>query len=255
MDFSDNVTSNGRALERYAFVLSGDRQSAQHLVQTALMKACRHWRRVTAMEFPDAYVRAPHDPDLATTIHRRARHRAAMSIALAATSIVTVVTVVAVVVVAVVAVVSVVVAGAGRTDDVAGPPGDSHTAVSACAPLDTGPLPSWALSGFSDPTATPPFARSASGDLVAIVFADPLQSPASTDGAQNKILWVTRTAALATDLLSITAQLENTDRLTEIDLGRPPGPSIVDLTAPGCWLMQLRWGAHTDTIALRYEAG
>ena len=57
MDFSDYVTSHGRALERYAFVLSGDRQQAQDLVQTALLKACRHWRRVTVMEFPDAYVR------------------------------------------------------------------------------------------------------------------------------------------------------------------------------------------------------
>ena len=57
MDFSDYVTSNGRALERYAFVLSGDRQRAQDLVQTALLKACRHWRRVTVMPFPDAYVR------------------------------------------------------------------------------------------------------------------------------------------------------------------------------------------------------
>lgn len=57
MDFSDYVTDNGRALERYAFVLSGDRQRAQDLVQTALLKACRHWRRVTVMEFPDAYVR------------------------------------------------------------------------------------------------------------------------------------------------------------------------------------------------------
>lgn len=57
MDFSDYVTSNGRALERYAFVLSGDRQRAKDLVQTALLKACRHRRRVTVMEYPDAYVR------------------------------------------------------------------------------------------------------------------------------------------------------------------------------------------------------
>ena len=194
--------------------------------------------------FHDLAGQAPHDPDLATTVIRRIRRRrAAVTIPLAAASVV-----------AVVAAVTVGVLSAGRSDQVASPPG-SPVAVSTCGPLNTGPLPDWALSGFSDPTATPPFARSASGDLVAIVFADPLQSPPSSDGAQNKILWVTRTPAQATDLLSITAQLENTDRLTEIDLGRPPGPSIVDLTAPGCWLMQLRWGAHTDTIALLYEAG
>lgn len=197
--------------------------------------------------FRDLAGRAPHDPDLATTIHRRARRRAAVTIALTASSVVTVV--------AVVLVVGAAVLGAGRTDEVAGPPADTHAAVSACAAVDTGPLPSWALSGFSDPTTTPPFARSASGDLVAIVFADPLQSPPSTDGAQSKVLWVTRMPAQATDLLSITAPLENSDRLTEIDLDQPPGPSVVDLPAPGCWLMQLRWGTHTDTIALRYQAG
>jgi RNA polymerase sigma-70 factor (sigma-E family) len=57
MDFEDYVAARGRALERYAFVLSGDAATAQDLVQTALLKAYRRWRRVTAAEHPDAYVR------------------------------------------------------------------------------------------------------------------------------------------------------------------------------------------------------
>ena len=57
MDFEDYVAARGRALERYAFVLSGDAHTAQDLVQTALLKAYRRWRRVTAAEHPDAYVR------------------------------------------------------------------------------------------------------------------------------------------------------------------------------------------------------
>ena len=57
MDFEDYVAARGRALERYAFVLSGDAETAQDLVQTALLKAYRRWRRVTAAEHPDAYVR------------------------------------------------------------------------------------------------------------------------------------------------------------------------------------------------------
>ena len=200
--------------------------------------------------FHDLARQAPHDPDLATTIRRRIRRRrATLTIPLAAASVVTVVTVVAVV-----AVVTVGVLNAGRTDEVAGHP-DSPVAVSACGPLDTGPLPDWALSGFSDPTATPPFARSASGDLVAIVFGDPLRADPSAQGPQNKILWVTRTPPQASDQLTITAQRENSDQVTEIDLHHPPGPSIIDVPAPGCWLMQLRWGERTDTIALRYEAG
>ena len=56
---TSTVTSptHGRALERYAFVLTGDPAAAQDLVQTALMKAYRRWRRVSAVEHPDAYVR------------------------------------------------------------------------------------------------------------------------------------------------------------------------------------------------------
>jgi RNA polymerase sigma-70 factor (sigma-E family) len=57
MDFEDYVAARGRALERYAYVLSGDPGTAQDLVQTALLKAYRRWRRVTAAEHPDAYVR------------------------------------------------------------------------------------------------------------------------------------------------------------------------------------------------------
>ena len=65
---------------------------------------------------------------------------------------------------------------------------------------------------------------------------------------------MTRTPPALTDQLTITAQRENSDEVTEIDLHQAPGPSIVDVPTAGCWLMQLRWGEHSDTIALRYEA-
>ena len=57
LDFDGYVAANGRALESYAYVLTGQATSAQDLVQTTLMKALRHWRRVARAEFPDAYVR------------------------------------------------------------------------------------------------------------------------------------------------------------------------------------------------------
>jgi RNA polymerase sigma-70 factor (sigma-E family) len=57
MEFEEYVAARGRALERYAFVLTGDRQRSQDLVQTALFKAYRRWRRVARVEHPDAYVR------------------------------------------------------------------------------------------------------------------------------------------------------------------------------------------------------
>ena len=57
MEFEEYVAARGRALERYAFVLTGDRQRSQDLVQTALFKAYRRWRQVSRAEHPDAYVR------------------------------------------------------------------------------------------------------------------------------------------------------------------------------------------------------
>ncbi|MDQ6658551.1 MAG: SigE family RNA polymerase sigma factor [Actinomycetota bacterium] len=56
-DFDSYVAAHGPDLERYAYVLTGQPASAEDLVQSALMKVYRHWRRVSMMEFPDAYVR------------------------------------------------------------------------------------------------------------------------------------------------------------------------------------------------------
>ena len=57
MDFSEYVVARGPALERFAYVLTGDAHRAQDLVQTALLKAYRRWRWVARADHPDAYVR------------------------------------------------------------------------------------------------------------------------------------------------------------------------------------------------------
>jgi RNA polymerase sigma-70 factor (sigma-E family) len=57
VEFSEYVAARGTALERFAYVLSGDAHLAQDLVQTALLKAYRRWRWVARAEHPDAYVR------------------------------------------------------------------------------------------------------------------------------------------------------------------------------------------------------
>jgi RNA polymerase sigma-70 factor (sigma-E family) len=44
-------------LRRTAYLLCGDWHTADDLVATALVKLLRHWRRVAAMDNPDAYVR------------------------------------------------------------------------------------------------------------------------------------------------------------------------------------------------------
>jgi RNA polymerase sigma-70 factor (sigma-E family) len=56
-EFEEFVTARSAALFRTALLLTGDRQDAQDLVQSALERACRHWERVAAAEQPEAYVR------------------------------------------------------------------------------------------------------------------------------------------------------------------------------------------------------
>lgn len=62
------MAARSRALERYAFVLTGDRQRAEDLVQNALLRVYRQWNRVSALEHRDASVRSarPGEPLLVT---------------------------------------------------------------------------------------------------------------------------------------------------------------------------------------------
>jgi RNA polymerase sigma-70 factor (sigma-E family) len=55
--FEEYVATRGRDLERYAYALVSDATSAQDLVQSALLKALRRWRRIATMDEPHAYVR------------------------------------------------------------------------------------------------------------------------------------------------------------------------------------------------------
>jgi RNA polymerase sigma-70 factor (sigma-E family) len=56
-NFDDFVHSRGRALLRFAYVLSGDAHLAEDLVQEVLARMHRRWDRVTVMDNPEAYVR------------------------------------------------------------------------------------------------------------------------------------------------------------------------------------------------------
>ncbi|WP_030442727.1 SigE family RNA polymerase sigma factor [Actinoplanes subtropicus] len=57
-DFDEFVHGRGRALLRFAYVLSGDAHLAEDLVQEVLARLHRRWGRITAMQHPEAYVRA-----------------------------------------------------------------------------------------------------------------------------------------------------------------------------------------------------
>jgi hypothetical protein len=118
-------------------------------------------------------------------------------------------------------------------------------------------LPSWARGGFSDTRPRERYVLGASGRIAAILFGYPLLSPPPKDH-NNKILWVSRAATNPGTDLRITAQ-RMTDRhpigspVTRTVMGGP-GPSIIDLTSPGCWRLKLTWSGHFDQLDLQYAA-
>lgn len=117
------------------------------------------------------------------------------------------------------------------------------------------PLPVWARSGFSPADQAMPHVLGEAGNIVAILWAprDALHSPPLPD-RHNKILWVSRLPLVGADPLVIRATLAGSTRTATVTVPGGPGPSYVDLPAPGCWTMQLSWSGHTDELQLRYVA-
>lgn len=56
-DLETFAAARGPALRRFAYLLCGDRQRAEDLVQSAFARVLRHWPRIAAVEHPEAYVR------------------------------------------------------------------------------------------------------------------------------------------------------------------------------------------------------
>ena len=56
-DFTTFVETRHASLFRTAYLLTGDYHEAQDLLQTALLKVCGRWSRVSALASPEAYVR------------------------------------------------------------------------------------------------------------------------------------------------------------------------------------------------------
>ncbi len=117
------------------------------------------------------------------------------------------------------------------------------------------PLPVWARSGFSPAGQAMPHVLGEAGNIVAILWAsrDALHSPALQDRS-NKILWVSRIPLTGADPLIIKATLAGSTRTATASVSGGPGPSIIDLPAPGCWTLHLSWSGHTDELKLRYVA-
>jgi hypothetical protein len=117
------------------------------------------------------------------------------------------------------------------------------------------PLPVWARSGFSPADQARPHVTGEAGSIVAILWAtrDALHSPPLHDRS-NKILWVSKVPLAAPDPLVIKATLAGSTRTATVSVPGGPGPSIIDLPAPGCWTLHLSWPGHTDELKLRYVA-
>jgi hypothetical protein len=121
---------------------------------------------------------------------------------------------------------------------------------SACdSAVVTSALPSWARTGFSPDAYIEPHVTGASGDIIGVLFTDPLRSPQTT-GKTNKILWIAKDQGA--DPLVIHAHLEGSSQDVTRSVAGGPGPSIIDMPAPGCWQLTLTWAGRTDTTALPY---
>jgi hypothetical protein len=132
----------------------------------------------------------------------------------------------------------------------------SASAAGPCSPrLQTGVLPVWARTGFSDPKPRIAHVPGAHGRIVAILFGYPLHSPPARD-RNNKILWAARLATNPGSDLVIRAQRMAGSRAVGAAVARRvqggPGPSIVDLPSAGCWRLTLRWSGRIDTLDLAY---
>ncbi len=55
--FERFVAAEGTSLLRFAYLLTGRREAAEDLLQSALERCYRHWRRVERTDQPDRYVR------------------------------------------------------------------------------------------------------------------------------------------------------------------------------------------------------
>lgn len=71
--FSEFVTGHTTALSRIAYLLTGDHQSAQDLLQSALTKVAYRWPKVSRYDRPDAYVRRVMYHEVVSSWRRRRR--------------------------------------------------------------------------------------------------------------------------------------------------------------------------------------
>ena len=102
--------------------------------------------------------------------------------------------------------------------------------------------PAWAQGGWTHVKGTPwgvPWALGTGGEAVAFVFARQLVAGTSprVDGTNNKVLWVAK--GNPTNFVVEGIPPGGTQPMVTVN----GGPSIVDVSSPGCWNFHLTWGS------------
>jgi hypothetical protein len=97
---------------------------------------------------------------------------------------------------------------------------------------------------------------SASGNIVGILFGEPLRVAPRNDGMSNKILWISRPPREGQPLQVAGKRIsDGTTANASAPAGSSPGeiyPSIIDMPGAGCWELDLAWGPNTATVYLYY---
>jgi hypothetical protein len=121
-------------------------------------------------------------------------------------------------------------------------------------PVRSGALPAWTESAHPPQI---PWVMSQEGNLVGVIFAQPLMAPGAQTGPQNKILWIVREPRNDSDLVLTMRPVGGGDPITVTEpAGSGPGeiyPSGVDVPTPGCWQVAAEWDGHRATLGLSYQ--
>ena len=117
----------------------------------------------------------------------------------------------------------------------------------------TDALPEWARTGFSGDGSGNPHVFSRNGDMVGVLFGNPLKAPPAADH-NNKILWVSKAPINTPSDFAIVAKLAGTGETFQPKVDQAPGPSIIDMPRAGCWRFTLTWSGHVDTMDLTYSS-
>jgi hypothetical protein len=103
-----------------------------------------------------------------------------------------------------------------------------------------------------------PYVLAAGGTIMGYLWRFPLRAGHRADPA-NKILWYVRLPRAGNPLVVRTHPAGRPGPAVSYRFPPTSGPgeiypSIIDVPRPGCWTLDLSWGAHADRADLRFVA-